>query len=105
MQAYPTEYIPGTPRIAVDRLGQGPLVVFLHGIGGNRTNWHAAARLGIKRGVRLIHQNGVRVDRQRPGDRHPLAFAAGQHDWARFRGSIADIEGRVGKELPHFVNE
>jgi 3-oxoadipate enol-lactonase len=40
MQAYPTEYIPGTPRIAVDRLGQGPLVVFLHGIGGNRTNWH-----------------------------------------------------------------
>ena len=28
------------PNIAVDYMGQGPLVVFLHGIGGNRTNWH-----------------------------------------------------------------
>lgn len=35
-----TEYIPGTPRLAVDRQGTGPLLVFLHGIGGNRTNWH-----------------------------------------------------------------
>ena len=28
------------PNIAVDHMGTGPLVVFLHGIGGNRTNWH-----------------------------------------------------------------
>ena len=28
------------PNLAVDHMGQGPLVVFLHGIGGNRTNWH-----------------------------------------------------------------
>lgn len=35
-----TAYIPGTPRLAVDWQGSGPLVVFLHGIGGNRTNWH-----------------------------------------------------------------
>jgi 3-oxoadipate enol-lactonase len=34
-----TRFIPGTPRIAVDVLGSGPLVVFMHGIGGNRTNW------------------------------------------------------------------
>jgi 3-oxoadipate enol-lactonase len=27
------------PHIALDVIGQGPLVVFLHGIGGNRTNW------------------------------------------------------------------
>jgi 3-oxoadipate enol-lactonase len=31
--------VPGTPRIAVEHVGAGPLVVFLHGIGGNRTNW------------------------------------------------------------------
>ena len=31
--------VPGVPRIAVERIGEGPLVVFLHGIGGNRTNW------------------------------------------------------------------
>ena len=27
------------PRIAVEHTGAGPLVVFLHGIGGNRNNW------------------------------------------------------------------
>jgi 3-oxoadipate enol-lactonase len=35
-----TEHVPGRPRIAVDHMGEGPLLVFLHGIGGNRTNWH-----------------------------------------------------------------
>jgi len=35
-----TDHIPGAPRIAIDHLGNGPLVLFLHGIGGNRTNWH-----------------------------------------------------------------
>ena len=34
-----TTFIPGRPRIAVDQAGEGPLVVMLHGIGGNRTNW------------------------------------------------------------------
>ena len=34
-----TVFIEGTPRLAVDRAGSGPLVFFLHGIGGNRTNW------------------------------------------------------------------
>lgn len=34
-----TEFIPGPVRIAVDRRGDGPLLVLLHGIGGNRTNW------------------------------------------------------------------
>ena len=35
-----TEHVPGTPQIAVDRQGEGPLVIFMHGVGGNRTNWH-----------------------------------------------------------------
>ena len=34
-----TTRVPGPPAIAVDHAGTGPLVVFLHGIGGNRTNW------------------------------------------------------------------
>jgi len=29
------------PRIAVEHAGQGELVVFLHGIGGNRRNWNS----------------------------------------------------------------
>lgn len=35
-----TDYLPGTPRLAYDHMGGGQVVVFLHGIGGNRTNWH-----------------------------------------------------------------
>ncbi len=35
-----TTHIPGQVRIAVDQQGEGPLAVFLHGVGGNRTNWH-----------------------------------------------------------------
>jgi 3-oxoadipate enol-lactonase len=34
-------WIPGTPRIACELAGSGPLVVFMHGIGGNRSNWRA----------------------------------------------------------------
>ncbi|MFP6748074.1 MAG: alpha/beta fold hydrolase [Alphaproteobacteria bacterium] len=35
-----TAYVPGTPRIAFDEVGSGSPLLFLHGIGGNRTNWH-----------------------------------------------------------------
>jgi 3-oxoadipate enol-lactonase len=33
--------IPGVPGLCVDLAGRGPLVLFMHGIGGNRTNWRA----------------------------------------------------------------
>jgi len=39
MQGAKTELIGPAPRIAVEHMGTGPLLVFLHGIGGNRTNW------------------------------------------------------------------
>jgi 3-oxoadipate enol-lactonase len=32
-------FMEGSPKIAYEREGSGPLVVFLHGIGGNRSNW------------------------------------------------------------------
>jgi 3-oxoadipate enol-lactonase len=35
-----TESVPPAPKLAVDHAGAGELVVFLHGIGGNRTFWH-----------------------------------------------------------------
>lgn len=35
-----TIFVDGSPRIALDVMGEGPLVVFLHGIGGNKLNWH-----------------------------------------------------------------
>ena len=33
--------IPGNPALCAELAGAGPLVLFLHGIGGNRTNWQA----------------------------------------------------------------
>lgn len=39
MRTIETTLVEPAPRIAVDHAGAGPLVVFLHGIGGNRTNW------------------------------------------------------------------
>ena len=40
MDPWTTIYVAGSPRIAVDVMGQGPLLLFLHGIGNNRTSWH-----------------------------------------------------------------
>jgi len=34
-----THRIPGTPSLTVELAGAGPLALFMHGIGGNRTNW------------------------------------------------------------------
>lgn len=34
-----THFVPGAPCIAYDEVGDGPPVLFLHGIGGNRGNW------------------------------------------------------------------
>ena len=40
MALWKTELVPPAPRIAVDHMGEGKLVICMHGIGGNRTNWH-----------------------------------------------------------------
>jgi 3-oxoadipate enol-lactonase len=40
MAPWKTDLVPPAPRIAVDHMGEGKLVICLHGIGGNRTNWH-----------------------------------------------------------------
>lgn len=39
MSDFETVRVGPPPRIAVDHAGSGELVVFLHGIGGNRSNW------------------------------------------------------------------
>lgn len=37
----PPYLVPGAPRLACSLAGRGPFVIFMHGIGGNRTNWRA----------------------------------------------------------------
>lgn len=34
-----TVFVPGPPGITLNVAGEGPLLLFLHGIGGNRSNW------------------------------------------------------------------
>ena len=34
-------FVPGAPRLACSLAGHGPFVLFMHGIGGNRSNWRA----------------------------------------------------------------
>ncbi|MDB5411581.1 MAG: alpha/beta fold hydrolase [Rhodospirillales bacterium] len=40
MTIWQTERLGPAPHIAIDYAGSGPLVVLLHGVGGNRGNWH-----------------------------------------------------------------
>ena len=40
MSSWTTVRIPPKPFIAVDHAGQGEHLVFMHGIGGNKRNWH-----------------------------------------------------------------
>lgn len=49
-----TELVSGAPRIAYDVLGEGPTVVFLHGIGGNRTNWQEQLPVVAAAGFRAV---------------------------------------------------
>ncbi len=44
MAAVRTRHISGTPGLAVDEAGAGELILFMHGIGGNRTNWTEQVR-------------------------------------------------------------
>jgi 3-oxoadipate enol-lactonase len=39
MSALKTSWVPGAPRLAFSEGGNGAVVVFMHGIGGNRRNW------------------------------------------------------------------
>jgi len=35
-----TRFLPGSPKIAFTQIGTGDLVIFIHGIGGNKENWY-----------------------------------------------------------------
>jgi len=39
-KSWVTNFVGGIPRICLDIAGEGELLVFLHGIGGNKVNWH-----------------------------------------------------------------
>ena len=47
-----TEFVPGAPRIALAVQGRGPLLLFLHGIGGNRNHWQLQLAFFSRQGFR-----------------------------------------------------
>ena len=39
-QLLKTRFLPSIPKIAFNQCGDGDLIIFIHGIGGNKENWH-----------------------------------------------------------------
>ena len=37
---YKKNFISSSPRICIQHVGKGELIIFLHGIGGNKNNWN-----------------------------------------------------------------
>lgn len=88
------EMVAGVPRIALKCHGDGAVVVFLHGIGGNRHNWNAQQRaLGQ-------HCRTVAWDARGYGDSDdydgPLAFAD-------FSADLLRVLNHLSVEQAHLV--
>jgi 3-oxoadipate enol-lactonase len=94
MPAWTTDIIPGPPRIAVDHAGAGPLVIFLHGIGGNRTNWlDQLAEFGA-------HFHAVAWDARGYGESDDYA---GPLDFGDFAVDLARLIDHFGAARAHLV--
>ena len=89
-----TTLIGPAPRIAVDHAGQGPLLVFLHGIGGQRTNWHAQLQaLADRFHVVAWDARGYGASDDYDG---PLAFGD-------FSADLVRVLDHFGAEAAHLV--
>jgi 3-oxoadipate enol-lactonase len=89
-----TDLVPPTPRIAVDHMGEGKLVICLHGIGGNRTNWHdQLAEFGRHFHAASWDARGYGLSDDYEG---PLEF----HDFAR---DLARVLDHFGAHKAHLV--
>ncbi len=86
------EHIPGTPRLAVGVAGEGPLLVFLHGIGGNRTNWDSQLPAFAP------HFTAVAWDARGYGDSEDYA---GPLDFADFSRDLLRVLDHFGAERAH----
>ena len=89
-----TAFVEGTPRLALDRAGSGPLVFFLHGIGGNRTNWTAQ----IEALADSFH--AVAWDARGYGESDDYE---GPLDFGDFARDALRVLDRFGAETAHFV--
>ena len=89
------EYVGGLSRVAIERQGEGPLVLFLHGVGGNRSNW--SAQLGP---VAAAGFTAAAWDAPGYGESDPLD---GTPDFPRFADRAAALIGELGHAAAHIV--
>ena len=95
MALWQTNHVPGTPRLAYDEAGDGPAVVMLHGIGGNRTNWHDQIPALVNAGYRAVSWDGRGYGLSDDYD-GPLNFEDFSHDLAR-------LLDHLGVETAHLI--
>src|SRR5262249_47836984 len=89
-----TNFIPGTPRLAVDVAGNGPLVVLMHGIGGNRSNWRGQLP------VLAPHFTAVAWDARGYGESEDYA---GPLDFGDFSADLLRLLDHFGARAAHLV--
>ena len=87
-----TERILTKPAIAVDHAGEGELLVLMHGIGGNRTNWTEQVEAFSK------HFHTVSWDARGYGDSDDYE---GPLDFADFARDLAGVLDHFGAEKAH----
>lgn len=80
--------------VGYDRLGEGPPLVLLHGLGGERHVWRACAQLlAARRDVLCVDLPGF-------GESDPLAADEVPTPWA-IAGALHDFFDRIGLDRPH----
>ncbi|MDD9903441.1 MAG: alpha/beta fold hydrolase [Rhodospirillaceae bacterium] len=89
-----TDYVPGPPRLAYDHMGDGEVVLFLHGIGGNRTNWRDQLPV-FAAGYHAVAWDARGYGQSDDYD-GPLDFGDFAHD-------IVRLQDHLGVATAHFV--
>lgn len=86
------EFVPGAPRIAYEHAGAGAPVVFMHGIGGNRTNWRRQLAAVADR------WHGIAWDARGYGDSDDYE---GPLDFRAFARDLERLLDHLGAERAH----
>lgn len=80
------------PEIAIESAGAGEVVLFMHGIGGNRTNWHGQLEAFSP------HYHGVAWDARGYGDSSDYP---GPLDFADFASDLLRVLDHLGASRAH----
>lgn len=89
-----TVFVAGPPRIAVEVAGRGPLLLFLHGIGGNRNHWRHQLNFFAR------DYRAAAWDARGYGDSEDYA---GPLQFADFTADLLRVLEHFGEEKAHLV--